>query len=879
MAEHPLLIFPEPRHAERARRYGRGSEIRLPSAQQQAERLAPQFQRLQQAMDQQRLALQGNSLGLQPESVLVLETIGPIQNFIKAVKKVNGLEWLGEFEIDDIVPEHGFEREKKPKRQLNLFINGDGDKDYESQKPLNGQLFLVMTDQSALQQLKSLFNNWQQNPNAEFPRNLAPLKQAFVHLHTIRPWDAEDRIRDTGLLENWRERITHGQQVVPFEVELWFRENPDRQQKARDYLGHVIESLGGEIVQQCVIPNIAYHGVLGKIPIEKYSELLSETANFRDFSLIKCEDIMHLRPVGQCAIRLPDDASELDILDTKEQPDTPQGEPVVALFDGLPLTKHRLLDKHLVVDDPDGYEAVYQAGERAHGTAMASLICHGDLDEGGGPLKRPLYVRPILQPKRGLDNYFYEGIPETILPIDLVHRAVRRLYETEGGEPPVAPSVRIINLSVCDPSRPFDRGMSSWARLLDWLSWKYNVLFVVSAGNHFHNIDLQVQRNDLQKLSSEGRQKAVIEAIAADTRHRRILSPAETFNGITVATSHADASKVVYAPNLIDPFVQAGLPSTISAQGPGYRRTIKPDILLPGGRQFLYEEKLETHTNVILKTTTFNRPPGQRVASPGTSGELDRTLHARGTSNSTALASRWAAFLLDVINKLRMQPGGDKLLPEYDVVLLKTLLVHGADWTDAGRFYESILQNPSRRALTDYVSRFLGYGSANVAKVIACTDQRITVLGVGQLKDGEGEEFLFPLPPSLSAVTEKRRLTVTLAWLTPVNCVRQNYRIAHLWFDPKNNLALGRVCADRHAVQRGTIQHEVLEGEKAVDFYDGENIAIKVNCRADAGKITEPIRYSLAVTLEVAEEVNLPIYQEVKDRLRIRVPIPGGKTT
>lgn len=855
MAEYPLLIFPEPARAEKARRFGGGQPPRIPDVQRQAERIAPQFQRLQQVMERHRLALQNNSLGLQPEQALVLETIGSVDGFIKAIKKVPGLEWLGEFEIDDIAPDYGFEDEKDP------------------QKLLKGQLFLVMTDHRALQELQSLFNNWQQNPNTGFPRGLAPLKQAFAHLRTIRPWDAEDRIRDTGLIPDWQDRVGHGQGVVPFEVELWFRENPGRQRQAEAYLADVVASLGGEIVQQCVISQIAYHGVLGRIPSDTLSRLLSDLSGLHNFHLFQCEDIMHLRPVGQCAIRVLEDSSGLETSRQEQQPDLPQGEPVIALLDGYPLTGHRLLDRRLVVDDPDGYESVYQARERVHGTAMASLICHGDLDEGGRPSKRPVYVRPILQPYRGFDGQFIERIPEGVLAVDLVHRAVRRLFEAEGEESPAAPSVRVVNLSVCDRSRPFDRGMSSLARLLDWLSWKYNVLFVVSAGNHPHDIELNVPRAGLRNLSADNRERAVIEAMAVDTRHRRLLSPAETFNGITVAATHADASAPVTNPNLLDPFTRMGLPSTISAQGPGYRRTIKPDILLPGGRQFLFEKMGNVHTRAVLQTPNFTRPPGQRVAAPGAAGELNLTFHTRGTSNSAALASRWAITLFDVISQLREQPGAG-LPPEYDVVLLKTLLVHGADWGDGGSLYESILRNPQNsRVFTDYVGRFFGYGAAKIAKVIVCTDQRVTVLGVGKLEDGEGQEFLLPLPPSLSAVADKRRLTITLAWVTPVNCIRQNYRIAHLWFNPKNHLATDRVCADHNAVQRGTVQHEVLESAEAVDFQDGETIGIKVNCRADAGDIPEPIRYGLAVTLEVAEGIAIPIYQEVRDRLRIRVPI------
>lgn len=87
MAEYPLLIFPEPRRVKKAKRQGGAQPQPIPDAQRQAERLAPQFRRLQQAMDRQRLALQNNSIGLQPEQVLVLETIGSIENFVNAVKR------------------------------------------------------------------------------------------------------------------------------------------------------------------------------------------------------------------------------------------------------------------------------------------------------------------------------------------------------------------------------------------------------------------------------------------------------------------------------------------------------------------------------------------------------------------------------------------------------------------------------------------------------------------------------------------------------------------------------------------------------------------------------------------------------------------------
>ena len=872
-AGYPLLVFPEPAHAERAKRSGGGGEVRIPEASQQAERLAPQFQRLQEAMERKHLALQDNPLGLQPEQVLVLETVGSIDNFIKAVGKIQGLEWLGEYELDDILPEHGFEEKKGPNEQQFLGFEDEKSPD----KQLKGQLFLVMTDQRALRELRSLFRKWKEDPNIRFATNLAPLKHAFAHLHTIRPWDAEDRIRETGIWEDWRDRLRYGKEDIPFEAELWFRSNEGRRQQAESWLRSIIASLNGEAIQQCVIPDIAYHAILGRIHPTRIQDIIDQPEAFKKISLLQCDDIMQLRPVGQCAIPISDDTAETDTLQEELHPEPPQGIPVVALFDGMPLTRHRLLDSRLVVDDPDGYENDYQALERMHGTAMASLICHGDLNEPGDAVQRPLYVRPITQPRRDFDGQSVEAIPANVLPTDLIHRAVRRLFETEGGEPPSAPSVRVINLSIGDPARPLDRVMSSWARLLDWLSWKYNVLFVVSAGNHSQDLELDLPRSALNGLTPGERECAVVKAIAADARNRRLLSPAETLNGLTIGAIHTDASSPSPS-RLIDPFVQAGLPSVISAQGPGYRRAIKPDVLLPGGRQFLTEKLGTTHANATLLTDRSAHSPGQRVAAPGSAGLLDQTVHTRGTSNAAALASRGASFLYELIEQIRRRP--DTFVPaDFDVVLIKTLLVHGADWADAKSRYEAALKSAQNsRTFREYLGRFLGYGSADLPKVMACTEQRVTVLGFGELDDGEGAEFVLPLPPSLSAVNERRRLTITLAWLSPVNSNRQNYRVAHLWFNPNNNITPQRICTDHLAVQRGTVQHEVLEGDEAVAFKDGDTVTIKVNCRADAGDIPAPIRYGLAVTLEVAEEIDIPIYQEVRDRIAIRVPVQGASS-
>ena len=736
-----------------------------------------------------------------------------------------------------------------------------------------------MTNQRALREIQSLFDMWQEDPSYKFPYGLGRLRHAFGHLYDIRPWGSEDRIRETGVLEDWEFRLQGDDSTAPFEAELWFRGGANRREQAESYVRSIIESLGGQVLQQCIIPDINYHAVLGAMSRSSVKEMVERPDLWDDIALLQCDDIMHIRPVGQCAVGIPEDMTDSGVVPTSSKSmDSPTGQPLVALLDGMPLTGHELIDGRIVVDDPDDYESAYLAGERVHGTTMGSLICRGDINDGSHPIERPLYVRPIMKPRRRFDGLSVEEIPQDILPIDLVHRAVRRLYEGENGEPPVAPSVRVINLAICDSARPLNREMSSWARLLDWLSWKYNVLFVVSAGNQSGDLELGIPSGGLGSLTAEDLEQSVIRSVASDTRNRRLLSPAETLNGITVGAAHEDASTHLHGNYLLDPFICEGLPSVISAHGPGYRRALKPDILLPGGRQPLSEKLGNSYANSVLEVTSTYGPPGHLVAVPGTQGELNRTRYTRGTSNATALASRATHYLHDVIEELRRDTESG-LSPDYDTVLLKTLLVHGANWGNAWDLYRQVLLNgQNSRRFREYVGRFLGYGSTDLTRVVACTGQRVTVLGIGSPGDGDGDEFMFPLPPSLSAITERRLLTITLAWLTPVRSTRQNYRVAQLWFNPtqRNTIAPRRLYANHQAVMRGTVQHEVLEGDSAVPFQDGDAIGIKVNCRADAGTIDEPIRYGLAVTLEVPESLTIPIYEEVRQRLAVPVPVPGA---
>ncbi len=866
MAELPLLLFPSPEVASKTPGHGFDGNLKRPTAARQGQRLNPVFQQLQNSFNARSVELQQTPTGIDPEQVLVIETVGNVEDFANAVKKVEGQEWMGEFALDGISPDEDFQDKKDPDKEL------------------SGRLYLIMSNQTALTQMLSLWQRYTQNPDTmnfksgEY-HGLAKFKDVFLHLKDIRRWGVEDRLAERKVFEIWQEIFEFdAQRNVRFEAELWFRGSDDKRRESEGIVSGLIEKLGGSVISQCVISTIAYHSVLGEIPAQTVLQILEQP----EVELIKCENIMFFRPTGQMA--MGKEPVEGDITDCKVSvDDLPTGNPVVAVLDGLPLENHRLLAGRLIVDDSDNWASEYPAINRQHGTAMTSLIVHGDLNDGSNPLSRPVYVRPIMKPDpRDSRSTRQEHIPDDILYVDFIHLAVKRIMEGEGSDEAAAPTVKIINLSIGDRARHFSQVMSPLARLLDWLSEKYNVLFVISSGNHPEPIDTGMTSRDFEALNASDREALVAKKIYEDARHRRLLSPAESINGLTVGAIHYDETSQIKPNAFIDPFTST-LPSPVSAFGTGYRRSIKPDILLSGGR-VLYSSMYSSQS-ALLNIPEVPSLRGNSTAAPSLNpSETNKWKYSCGTSNSTALTTRAASICYDYLATIFSEQAPDDDFAIFGVPILKAMLVHGCSWNDLGSRLDKLLRTDDNgRQIKNWISRWVGYGVPDLQKALGCNEQRATLLGFGQLNDGEAHVYNLPLPPSLSAQREWRKFTVTLAWLSPVASTTQRYREAQLWFDFEDGkksrkklsekLRVSGIDSDSDATRRGTVQHEVFEGESAVAISDGDTLQIKVNCRKDARKIETPVAYGLVVSLEVAEGTDLPIYNEVRTRISTNIGI------
>ena len=164
------------------------------------------------------------------------------------------------------------------------------------------------------------------------------------------------------------------------------------------------------------------------------------------------------------------------------------------------------------------------------------------------------------------------------------------------------------------------------------------------------------------------------------------------------------------------------------------------------------------------------------------------------------------------------------------------------------------------------------------------------LLGFQYLQKDQAHVYSLPIPSGLNGMRGLRRVVVTLGWCTPTNHRNSAYRRAKIWFVPYQGMGkdvgktvkegevatllnLRRTDANWQATRRGTIQHEIFEGTRASSFTDDSQFQIQVNCAAEAGDKLEDVAipYCLAVTVEVAAELNISIYEEIRNRILVPV--------
>jgi hypothetical protein len=827
--EQPLLRLDAPTTIARRtggrpgipRKFEPGEQARTPAGQK--------LVHLGEQLDANTPALQlrADPNALAPERLLVFELTGSVMKFEHAVRLVPGLEFLGAEDLE------------------------------EDELDDNPAVYLMVPSEGALRNIVTLWRGWQKNGSV--PERFSAWKALLSQLRDIRPWGPQDRITPADF-DILAAEMASSRTTVRVEIELVFRQDGQTtEQEAR----RAIMGVGGSTISQARIAGAGYHALLADIPIEAMQQFLQRDprglSGLDAIFQIRPQSIFHFDPIEEVAEASAGTAPAV------------AGDPIAAIFDAVPLAGHPRLAGALSVDDPFDLERL-AVGPRKHGSAMASAVIHGDLNNvWARPLERPVYFVNMLYATADIQEP--ERFPDK-LPADLFEQALMRMRE---GDQPTAPHVIIINASLGDPNKPFAGRVSGWARVVDYLASKYGVLFIISAGNHHDLLETQnMTAGAFEDLPAEQKLRVALRASASQIATRRILAPAEAINAVTVGALHADRFKYPHTlpAYTFDLWSGTGLCNVSSGLGPGYSGATKPDILAPGGRQHVRLTPHGDHHRLHPLTTNAATFGGIAVAAPPTATSLGPDVLARsvGTSVAAALATGVAARAHEALEAA--YPDFAALPSAQRAALLKALLVHGARWTEARDLLIEILgpaDSQKHYRQKDNVRRYLGFGAYDPELIINCANDRATLWAVGTLAADQGKRFRVPWPGAMSGKAQPHGLSATLAWFSPPRPGAVAYRAVRMKIVKPGQLGAAGVKAnpaqpDPRQAHKGTVVHWRWDGARAAAIAADGYFDIDVQREAD--DLDEAANFAIVVTLEMAGEAQ--IYTQVLNRVAIK---------
>lgn len=801
---------------------GGSAKVEVPSRGAQGSRLESRFKDIDDAFSEQ-LSLTQTLGASDPQLVIVFEAIDERAD-LSSVAERAGIEILSEVERD-FFPDSNF-----PRKTTNQDL------------PVTGCLHAVCINEKSRANILAQWRRWQKLGKVD--RGYAPLKDIFAHLKDVRPWGPQDRVR-VGELSAALDGMLKGDHTV--EVELWYRLSESLRLRAQNEVTNLLQANGGRLLSAAQIGEVGYHGLKCTVPLELLQRLAA--GDFDAVAAVKSSHVMYLRASAQSHSF----SSEVPAKQAQAEP-LPTGDPVLCVLDGVPVANHPRLNGRVIVTDPDDLaaETATSTELRRHGTAMASACVWGDISSGESAAARPVLVRPILTP--ALDTQqSVEGLGTAELAPDLMRRIFRELFDGDGVAEPAAPSVVVLNLSVGDPAAPFDGVVSAWARTIDWLSTTYGVIVVVSAGNH-GALSTQNSVDALSTLTGPDRADAVNEVVAEHMPRRSLLAPADSINALTVGALNTDGAGSVSLGYRLDPADGELIVNPMSALGAGSRRSVKPDLVAPGGRA-LFMTPMSSSDTDLYPALQGSYGPGIRVAASNGTDEI----YTVGTSPAAAMVSREASRLVDSILGLADRP----LTRSELAVGTKALVTHSA------RVPENLRANADLRPYSH------GYGVPARTFADGCEPHEATILFVGRLGANEQSTLSFPLPNGLQQ-TGLKRVTATLAWLSPINWRHRQYRRAALNFSkPTGFTGLGTATdVNSEHSKRGTLQHSVWEVDRAIGFGVGNTIDLTVQCKEQAGGLNgERVDFAVALSLWVAPTLNVDVYSQVEQQVDARVAV------
>ena len=530
---------------------------------------------------------------------------------------------------------------------------------------------------------------------------------------------------------------------------------------------------------------------------------------------------------------------------------------LVGVLDDAPATGHPLLHDVIVgvtESGPPGH-AWQQPGH--HGSLVAGRVLLPHLEQqlrDHEPITAVgrVHVARILEPEPGPGTGTrFPGGDAGEPPHLTVERAIRTLHGQQG--------IRVFNLSV-GLRTAFDAAhVGELTETLDDLARELNVVIVVPTGN--------APVSSRGQLVSGHHADTDYPAYLTDPAHR-LAEPGPAALVLTVgALAHSDAPYEHTPPRLGNKAIApAGHLAPFSRTGPGIGaqtdRTNKPDLVADGGNWVLDDasQLIAEDPGVALLSTAMD-----------SSGRLFRA--CCGTSFAAPAVTRCAADVLAAF-------------PQASANLVRALVAASA------------IEPEGMPVAPDAVTgrRLYGAGRPDNARATNSGARRVTMTFDGAMAVDSIAIHPVPVPEAFAARTSKtRRVEAVLAFDPPVRRQRREYLAGTMQLDLYRNVdpdelaeILGRqdedavdLIKDRRRVKllpsvtqvRPSTLHVRRWSPQRLDVNDGDVYHLVVTHRTQVWARErfdyDRQRYALAVTLQDEARVDLDLYAQVTQQVRV----------
>ena len=528
-----------------------------------------------------------------------------------------------------------------------------------------------------------------------------------------------------------------------------------------------------------------------------------------------------------------------------------EGATEVGVINSGIMEGHRLIEKLIIPESSKSYvdyeksTADYVEGG-GHGTKVAGAILFpAGISATNFPYLLPCYIRNlrVLNKESNLNAKY---------PAELMRKIVEENT-----------SCKIFNLSISERTPSRKKHMSTWAAMIDKLSYEHDVLFIVSAGNlHFSTIKRAIEKglNYPEYLFRP---------------FSRIANPSQSFFSISVGSiNHCS-----YSDEEWESLGKTNEISAFSRTGLGIWNSIKPDVVEFGGGIVISQNghcliKNNEQTSIELIRSTLH---GGKAIGKDTVG----------TSFSAPKVSHIAAIL-------------KQLYPKENSNLLRAFIAQGA------RLPTEHFLSPSKEAL-----QLFGYGLPSLERVTRNSESRITFYNSQSIAAEEGHIYSILIPDDLRDQGDEYDvlIEVTLAYSAQVRRTRQKTRsYLSTWID-WTNAHLDEDLEDFS--QRALRQEDENQKENPNKQKNGEIINWFIRERRDYGEVQDirrhdstlqkdwailksyqlprelifavrghkgwdrkkmPVPYSLVVSMEILNG-ELPIYEIIRIENQVEIQI------